>query len=396
MKHHTFRIFSAPLRRLSLALVALLIAVVAWHFVKQPAPAVETAPKHAVGTFQPTKEQWANLKAAEVKTLPFRSMLTTDGAIAFNDDAMTPVFSPYSGRVTKLIAKLGDVVKKGDPLLAIEASEFVQARNDLVVARATLATARATEIRQQQLFTAGAGAEKDWRQAQSDLAAAQAAEAAVRGRLRILGKSDAEIDALVRSKGDAVETVVQAPIAGTVTQRQVGVGQYITSAANGAGNPVYTIGNLATVWLVANVRETDAPRLRLGQSAEVDVLALPGRTFTGKVAWIGTSVDPVTHRLPVRVDVGNTDGMLKPQMFASFGIATSQVHDAPAIPESAVMHDGDSVRAYVVSPDGTVAARAIRVGRQWNGMLEVLDGIKAGEKIITAGTLFIDRAASAD
>lgn len=383
-------------RRLATALAALLIAAVAWHFVKQPAPAGETAPRHAVGAFQPTREQWANLKVAEVKALPFRSMLTTDGAIAFNDDAMTPVFSPYSGRVTRLVAKLGDFVRKGDPLLAIEASELVQARNDLLVAQAALATARVTEKRQQELFAAGAGAEKDWRQAQSDLAAAQAAETAVRGRLRILGKSDAETDALALAKANAVEAIVAAPIAGTVTQRQVGVGQYITSAAGGAVNPVYTIGNLSTVWLVANVRETDAPRLRLGQPAEVSVLALPGRTFAGKVAWIGAAVDPVTHRLPVRVDVGNPDGLLKPQMFASFAIATSQAREAPAIPESAVMHDGDSVRAYVVGADGTLAARAIRVGRQAGGMLEALDGIKVGEKIITAGTLFIDRATSAD
>jgi cobalt-zinc-cadmium efflux system membrane fusion protein len=396
MNQDPVRVSGPALRWLLLGLAVFLIAAGAWYFLGKSAAAPEAAPKQAVGTFRPTTEQWANLKVAEVKTLSFRSMLVTDGGIAFNDDAMTPVFSPYSGRVTRLIAKLGDVVRKGDPLLAIEASEVVQARNDLAVAQATLATARATEKRQQELFTAGAGAEKDWRQAQSDLAAADAAEVAVRGRLRILGKSDAEIDALARSKGGVVETVVTAPISGTVTQRQVGAGQYITSAAGGAGSPVYTIGNLSTVWLVANVRETDAPGLRIGQPAEVSVLALPGRTFAGKIAWIGASIDPITHRLPVRVDVSNPDGMLKPQMFASFGIATSQAHDAPAIPESAVVHDGDAVRAYMVSADGTVTAREVKVGRQINGMLEVLDGIKAGEKIITAGTLFIDRAASAD
>jgi cobalt-zinc-cadmium efflux system membrane fusion protein len=347
--------------------------------------------------FRPTKEQWDSLKVAEVRTLIFRSSLTTDGIIAFNDDATTAVFSPFTGRVTRLIAQLGDVVKKGAPLMAMEASELVQGRSDVASAKASLDNARATEKRQQNLYDAGAGAIKDWRQSQADLMTAESALSAARGRLRILGKTDAEIDALEKAPAGGVsEAIVKAPIAGTITQRQVGVGQYITSAAGGATNPVFTIGNLSTVWLVANVREGDAPVLRVGQPAEVTVLALPGKAYKAKIAWVGPAVDPVIHRLPVRAEVKNPTGELKPQMFASFTIATSDGVEAPAVPKSALVYEGESARVFVVGPDDSIAGRTVQTGRSRDGMVEITSGLHAGEKVVTAGTLFIDRAVQGD
>src|SRR5690242_17810502 len=101
------------------------------------------ATKATAASFHPTKEQWASLKVAPVQLLTFRSILVSDGNIAFNDDRLTAVFSPYSGRVTRLIAKLGDTVKQGAPLMAVEASEFVQGQSDLAAARAALDTAQA-------------------------------------------------------------------------------------------------------------------------------------------------------------------------------------------------------------------------------------------------------------
>jgi cobalt-zinc-cadmium efflux system membrane fusion protein len=372
----------------------LVVAVLAWVGAAQrlrQLPAEQPA-KAPDGAFHPTKEQWAGLKVAEVETRPFRSTLVTDGTIAFNDEATTPVFSQYSGRVTRLIAKLGDVVKKGAPLMAVEASEFVQGQSDVAAARANLDTARATEKRQHDLFDAGAAALKDWRQSQSDLVAAEAAWTTARGRLRIMGKTDAEIDAIERAPTKATEAMVQAPIGGTITQRQVGVGQYIQSAATGASSPLFTIADLSRVWLVGNIREGDAPTLRVGQPAEVTVLALPGKTFKAKIIWIGSSVDPNTHRLPVRAEIQNPTGELKPQMFASFSIVTGGPVEAAAVPQSALMYDGDVIRAFVVSADGSIAGRIIRTGHSSDGMVEVTAGLRPGEKIVTSGTLFIDRA----
>ena len=368
------------------------------------------APPPAPGTFRPTKEQWAGLKVLNVEVRTFRSEQITDGNIAINEDTTTPVFSPYSGRVTRVIAKLGDMVKTGEPLMAVQASEIVQAQNDLVAALATMNTARsqlrlaeANEKRQHELYLAKSGALKDWLQSQAELTTAQnalrsaeTARAAARNRLRILGKSAAEIGAQEDSPNTQQmnpEAIVRAPIAGTVVQRQVGLGQYIASAAGGANTPVYSIGNLSTVWLIANVRETDARTVSIGQPVEVRVLAYPGRVFKARLTWIAPSIDATTRRLPVRAEVENPDGALKPMMFASFSIITGGAVAAPAVPQSAVIYEGDSARVWVVLDDGSVATRSIKVGRTQEGMVEVTQGLAADEKIVASGTLFIDRAA---
>jgi membrane fusion protein, heavy metal efflux system len=370
------------------------------------------ATKPAAGTFRPTAVQWAGLKFQTVATMAFRPEEVTEGNIAIDDDLTTPVFSPYSGRVIKVIAMLGDVVEQGSPLFVIHASEFVQAQNDLITGLANLTTARSqltmaqtTEKRTHELYLAQGGALKDWQQAQTDLITAQntvraneIALHAVRSRLRILGKSDKEIASLEAQPTQKLnpEATVSAPIGGTITQRQIGVGQYINSEAGGATNPVYTISNLSTVYLIANVREADAPLMHVGDPVEVRVLAFPDRVFKAKISWIAASIDPNTRRLSVRADVENPDGALKPGMFASFSIITGNTRTAPAVPQSAIVYEGDATRVWVAGADGTIAVRSIRIGQIANGMVEVLDGLSQGAKVVSSGALFIDRAASSD
>jgi cobalt-zinc-cadmium efflux system membrane fusion protein len=317
------------------------------------------------------------------------------------------VFSPYSGRVTKIIASLGDYVRQGDRLLALEAVEFAQARSDLVsamsavnTARSQLSLAQTNEQRKHALYDAKAGALQDWQQAQGELITAQnnlrsaeTAVALVRNRLRILGKSDAEISALETAQVVDPVSFVLAPIGGKVTDRQVGLGQYIQA---GASTPIYSIGDLSTVWLIANVREADAPSMRRGAPVEVHVMALPGRVFKAKLTYVAPSVDPNTRRLQVRAEVENADGELKPEMFATFSIVTGKESASPAVPQEAIIYEGENARVWVVQEDGTIDAREIRVGRQSNGMMEVLAGIQPGEKVVISGTLFIDRAARPD
>jgi cobalt-zinc-cadmium efflux system membrane fusion protein len=362
------------------------------------------------GTFLPSKDQAAGLKIMPVAMVSFHSQRFSDGKIATNDDTTTPVFSPYSGRVTRLNAKAGDVVKQGDPLFAIEATEFVQAQNDLIAAASALKTAeaqlklaQANEKRQHEVYDARGAALKDWLQSQSDLVNAQGSHrtaeialAAVRNRLRILGKDDAEISAIENAPNTLklnAEVLVPAPIGGTVIQRQVSVGQYINSAAGGASSPVFAIGNLSSVWLVANVREVDAPAMRVGQRVEVSVLAYRQKTFNAHLTYVGSLVDETSRRVTVRAEVENADGALKPGMFASFRIITSDDSSAPGVPETAVVYEGEAAHVWVARDDGRIALRSIRVGRTMNGMVEVLDGLKLGEKVVTSGTLFIDRAA---
>jgi cobalt-zinc-cadmium efflux system membrane fusion protein len=344
--------------------------------------------------------------------LAFRPEQVTEGTIAVDDDLTTPVFSNYSGRVTKVIAMLGDVVEPGAPLFVIHASEFVQAQNDLITALANLQSARSqltmaqtTEKRTHELYLAQGGSLKDWQQAQTDLITAQntvradeIALHAVRRRLRILGKSDQEIASLEAEPTQKLDSVVTvtAPIRGTVTQRQIGVGQYINSEAAGATNPVFTISDLSTVYLIANVREVDSPLMKIGLPLEVHVLAYPSRVFKGKVSYVAPSIDPNTHRLPVRADVENPDGALKPGMFASFSIITGEAATAPAVPQEAIVYEGEQARVWVAGEGDTLALREIHTRRTSDGMVEVLAGLSAGEKVVTSGTVFIDRAARAD
>lgn len=348
------------------------------------------------GTFRPTKAQLDGLGIAPVMRMNFRSEQLTDGVIAYNDDVTTPIFSPYSGQVTRVIAKLGDAVKKGDPLMMVAASEFVQAKNNLIAARAQVALTTASEARQHELYLAKAGALKDWLQSQSDLATAQGNLQAARNQLSILGKSEHEINALENDAKVAEtnpETAVKAPVSGIVTQRQVGLGQYIQSASAGATMPVYTISNLSSVWLIANVRETDAPLMHVGQIVEAHVLAFPDRIFKAKIAWVAPAVDSNTHRLAVRAEINNSDGALKPLMFANFSIVTSDETQAVGVPQSAVVFEGGNAHVFVANSDGTLAIRPVRIGRSNGDFLEVTAGLAEGEKIVTRGTLFIDRAA---
>ena len=368
----------------------------------------EKAATESDGSFKPSDTQWSSLRLARVRQVAFRDERATDGKIAINEDTTTPVFSPYSGRVSLLIARPGDDVKPGDPLFAIEASEFVQGHNDLVTAVAALdkaqsrlELARTVEKRQRELMAVRGGALKDLEQAQSDLVAAQgdlrSAEiglAAVRNRLRILGRTDAEITRMEKQDRIGAETIVGAPIAGTIIQRKVGLGQYINA---GATDPVFTVGNLATVWLIANVRESDAPRMKVGAPVEVAVLAFPGRTFNARLSYVSPALDPTTRRLPVRAEVANPDRELLPEMFASFRIVAGDGRLMPAVPGDAVVYEGAAARVWVAQPDSkTVASRPIEVGDSVNGMVEVRKGLQVGESVVTSGTLFIDRAAQRD
>jgi|HubBroStandDraft_1064217.scaffolds.fasta_scaffold00009_77 cobalt-zinc-cadmium efflux system membrane fusion protein len=388
----------------AVAAVVLLVLLPALTGLASSKPDEAPAANEAPGTFRPTKEQMAGLKVVTVAAQPFRTEQLTDGNIAIDDEKTTPVFSPYSGRVTKLIAKPGDVVKQGQPLFAIEASEFVQAQNDLVAAAAAVSAAKAqlllttaAEKRQHALFDAQAAARKDWEQSQADLAAAQAglrsteiALAAVQNRLRILGKNDKEIEVIEAAGKVNAESLVVSPIAGTVIARKVGLGEYIQT---GASDPVYSIGDLSTVWLVANVREVDAALVKTGQPVAVHVLAYPDKVFRAKLSWVAPAVDPNTRRIPVRAEVENEGGALIPAMFATFSIRTGDDVTAPGVPLAAVVYEGDKAHVWVLRDDGAMALREIGAGRVQDHMVEVKEGLAAGEKVVTSGSLFIDRAA---
>jgi cobalt-zinc-cadmium efflux system membrane fusion protein len=356
-------------------------------FGKRETPAGEASPP---GTFRATAQQLKTLTIETVGLHGFVSEELTEGKIAVNGDRTTPVYSPYSGRVTRVVAGLGDTVNQGATLATVEASEFVQAQSDLATAVAQLKLARINESRKHALLDAKGGSLQDWQSAQADLTAAEAAVHSVRNRLKILGKPDAQIDTLEEAHTIDAVAPLTAPIAGVVVDRQVGPGQYVQA---GGGTPVFTIADPSSVWLLANVREADSGLVQLGQLMEVHVGAYPKRAFVARITYIAAIIDSVTHRLPVRAEIDNRDRALKPEMFANFKIQTSAASQSPAIPEAAAVYEGDAAHVWVLQGDGLLAYRAIRTGRTNDGLVEVEDGLKPGERIVTKGSLFIDQAA---
>jgi cobalt-zinc-cadmium efflux system membrane fusion protein len=151
------------------------------------------------------------------------------------------------------------------------------------------------------------------------------------------------------------------------------------------------------VWLIANVRESDAPKMKVGAPVEVTVLAFPGRVFNAKLSYVAPALDPSTRRLPVRAEIQNTGRELLPEMFASFRIVSGDDRLMPAVPVDAIVYEGANARVWIARPDSkTVVSRDITVGDTINGLVEVRKGLAVGETVVTSGTLFIDRAARRD
>jgi cobalt-zinc-cadmium efflux system membrane fusion protein len=355
--------------------------------------------------YTPTPAEWASMTVQPVVERAFRAEHVTEGKVAVDEDRATPVFSPYAGRVTKLLARPGDRVTQGQALFVIEAADNVQAQNDFIAAataynkaKSQLELAQIQDKRARDLYEGKAVPLKDYQQAQAALVTAQndmrsgeTALEAARNRLKMLGFTD-EALATFQDKGRInPETTVFSPIAGTVVQRKIGPGQYVNA---GASDPVFVIGDLSTVWLTAFVRETDVPAIAVGQEIAFGVLAFPGRVKTARIDYVSASIDPVTRRLMVRATVDNPDGALKPEMFASVTIYTDGDHPAVGVPKQALIYEGDQVRVWVVHDDKTIELRQIKVGLASGDLVEVKGNLFPGEKIVTKGSLFIDRAAS--
>jgi len=355
--------------------------------------------------YTPTPAEWASLTLEPVAEQVFRAETVTEGKIAVDEDKSTPVFSPYAGRVTKLLARPGDSVTQGQPLFVIEAADTVQAQNDFIAAmtglnkaRSALDLAQLQDNRARDLFEGKAVPLKDYQQsqatliqAQNDLRSSQTALEAARNKLRILGLTDAAISAFQEKGRIDPNTVIPSPITGTVVQRKVGPGQYVNS---GASDPVFVIGDLSTVWLTAFVRETDASKVSVGQEIAFNVLALPGRTLTARIDYVSAAIDPATRRLLVRATIDNKDGLLKPEMFANVTIYSAGDHPAVGVPKQALIYEGDQVRIWVAHEDKSIELRQIKTGLTNGDLVEVDGDLKPGEQIVTKGSLFIDRAAS--
>jgi cobalt-zinc-cadmium efflux system membrane fusion protein len=372
---------------------------------KQGDSDVSSQSRKGLQRYTPTPAEWASLTIEPVTEHTFRAETVTEGKVSVDEDRSTPVFSPYAGRVMKLLVRPGDSVTQAQALFVIEAADTVQAQNDFVAAftalnkaKSALDLAQIQDTRAKDLFEGKAVPLKDYQQsqatliqAQNDMRSSQTALEAARNKLRILGFTDEAISAFQEKRSLNPDTTIFSPIAGTVVQRKVGPGQYVNS---GASDPVFVIGDLSTVWLMAFVRESDASKVSVGQEMAVSVLALPGRPLTAHIDYVAAAIDPATRRLLVRATIDNKAGLLKPEMFANVTIYSAGDHPAVGVPKQALIYEGDQVRVWVAHEDKSIELRQIKTGLANGDLVEVQGNLKPGEQIVTKGSLFIDRAAS--
>ena len=363
------------------------------------------AAKTEQGRYVPSAAEWASLTVEPAIEQVFRGEHATEGKIAINEDSSTPIFSPFAGRVTKLLVKPSDKVERGQPLFIVEATDTVQGLNDFIAALSALNSARSklnlaqiVEKRANDLYLGKAVPLKDWQQSQSDLTTAQndvrSAETALEAahnRLRILGRSEEQITSFQETRQISADTPIYSPIEGTVVQRKVGPGQFISS---GASDPVFVIGDLSTVWLLAFVRETEASGVAVGQDITFSLLAMPGSQFKAHIDYVAAAIDPTTRRLLVRATIDNKDGVFKPEMFANVTIYSGGDHASVGVPKQALIYEGERVRLWVARDDKSIELRNVETGLTNGNLVEVRTNLKAGEKVVTRGSLFIDRAAS--
>jgi membrane fusion protein, heavy metal efflux system len=384
----------------------IIVAIAAMTLVpwwQTPTPATAAAPMATTpGRVQVRDDQMHQLELIKVGVCAFRQHKTAIGQIAFNEDASTNVFTPFSGRVTRLMARIGDEVKRGDPLFEIDSPEVVQAQTDLIAAlhnrdkaKSQVGIAQRQSERQARLLRDKATSQREADQAQNDLTAAESdfktaegALTAARNRLRvIIGRDQAEVERVERERIINPLLVVTAPIDGTIVARKVGPGQFVRTDAT---EPHYAIADLSTMWLKAYVSEVDIPFVRVGQEIEIKILALPNRATRARITAIGAASDPVTRRIMVRSEIPNDDRVLRAEMFATFKISVSDLETATAVPITAVIREGDSARLWVEQKEQVFQRRSVTLGTEQDGCVQIRDGLRQGETVIGRGAIFVD------
>jgi membrane fusion protein, heavy metal efflux system len=334
--------------------------------------------------------QLASVKVEPVEEHAFPVAKESVGSIDFNEELAVQVFTPYQGRIIALYASIGDDVKKGQTLFTIDSPDLLQAESTLIAAAGVLELTTRNLARLRELYKTLAVSQHDLEQAISDQQTAEGNLRAARDAVRIFGKSDVEIDRIVAARAADPTLVVPSPIDGRITARNAAPGLLVQP---GNAPAPYTVADIDTMWMLANVAETDSPAFRVGQQEEVRISAFPGRVFEGKVTTIGATVDPNTRRVLVRSEVKDPGHELRSGMFANFTISVAAPVRSPAVPLDGVVREGDGTMSVWVTADRRqFTKRTVQIGGQHNGYRQILEGVQVGELAATEGAIFLSNA----
>jgi cobalt-zinc-cadmium efflux system membrane fusion protein len=334
-----------------------------------------------------SEKQIASLKIGPVGWREFEISKTSVGAIDFNENLLVQVFSQYPGKIQKAFFNAGDDVKRGETLFTIDSPDLLQAESTLLASAGVLELQKRTLGRLSMLLKAGGSAQKDVDQATSDEQTAEGNFKAARNSVLIFGKTDEEIDRIVTERKVDSTLLVPSPISGKVVARNAAPG-FLTQPGN-APAP-FLIADLSTMWMVANVIETDAPAYKLGQQVEVRVPAYPGKVFKGHVTTLGAMIDPNSHRQLVRSEIEDPEHLLRSGMFASFVIRVGEPVRSLAVPAEGVAREGDGTMTVWVTKDSRrFLKRTVKIGLQQDGWNQILEGLSPGETVVTEGAVFL-------
>ncbi len=337
-----------------------------------------------------SETQLASVKVEPVGEHLFPVEKEAVGSIDFNEEMSVQVFTNYQGRIIELFGKVGDEVEKGQRLFTIESPDLIQAESTLISAAGVLDLTTRALNRAKGLYETRAIAQKDLEQATAEHQTAEGALKAARDSVRLFGKTEQEIDRIVSERRLDPVLVVPSPIAGRITARNAAPGLFVQP-----GNPPapYAVTDISTMWMLANVAETDVPELKLGQQVSVKLKAFPERVFEGHISTIAQMVDPNTHRALVRSEIPDPRHELRSGMFATFVIRTGDPLRSVAVPVNGVVREGDgTMTVWVTSDRRHFVKRTVKIGQQRDGYHQILEGLQAGELVATDGAVFLSNA----
>jgi len=339
----------------------------------------EEAGGHAEGeeelTLTTEEAERAGVKVEEVKARALGETLVVTATIRPDQDRLAHVAARIEGRITSVLAKLGDKVRAGQTLATLDSVAVGEAHAALNQAQAELGIAEADFKRAQALIADEIIPRKDFLRAQADRDKAAASVRAAADRLRLLGGAP-------NARGNAVSAfAVTAPFAGTVIEKKATLGELATPS-----EPLFSVADLSRVWIQADLPEAALAKIRIGANAKVSVPAYPNETFDGKVGHIGASLDKETRTVAARIEVTNADGRLKPEMFATATIeALGEKRDAITLPDAAIVLMEGKPTVFVFE-QGAYEMREVEPGERIGGRTVLKSGLKAGDQVVTSGT----------
>jgi cobalt-zinc-cadmium efflux system membrane fusion protein len=385
-------------RRAAIALAALGVAASAILLLPNRASAPNGRPEHKQAAKEGpvaldlNESQVGALKIEKASTESFPQERQAVGNIDFNQNRLVSVFTPYQGRIISASLNVGDKVEKEEVLFTIDSPDLLAAASNLIAAAGALTLQNRTLGRTKALVKIGGISQQQVDQTTSDQQSAEGALKAARDAVRIFGKTSEEIDKIVAERLADPRLVVKSPLSGYITARAAVPGQLVQP---GVAPAPFVVADTSTMWMVANVVESEAPLLRVGQEVKASVAAYPGRFFDGKVTVLGASIDPATRRLFVRSEIADPEHLLRAGMFANFVIRIGDPVTSTATPESAVVREGDGTMICWVTTDRRrFVRRVVTVGERKDGFVQILSGLKVDELVVSDGAVFLSNLIS--